>query len=86
MLQPLKQLRKLVWVENCGGGWTPLPWPEMPMNLEELELTAGVHLSAQMPRHPLDLCVRLTRAVVMLVGCVWGKDRVLQEILRMTIK
>ena len=46
MLQPLKQLRRLVWVENCQGRHITLPWPEMPVNLEELELTSGVHLSS----------------------------------------
>ena len=70
MLQPLKQLRKLVWVENCQGRTITLPWPEMPVNLEELELTPGVHLSAQMSYYLLEFCVRLTHAGIILVKFV----------------
>ena len=47
MLQPLKQLRRLVWLKNGGGGYLPLPWPKLPANLEELELFPGAHLSVQ---------------------------------------
>ena len=69
MLQPLKQLRRLVWVENCPGRRITLPWPGMPANLEELELTSGVHLQAQMSCC-LRFFVRLTHVDVILVGCV----------------
>ena len=70
MLQPLKQLRKLVWVENCQGRTITLPWPEMPVNLEELVLTSGVHLLSQMSCYSLGFYVRLTHAGVILIKCV----------------
>ena len=58
-----------MWVEDCQGRRTTLPWPEMPVNLEELELTSGVHLSAQMSSY-LRFCVRLIHVGVIIVGRV----------------
>ena len=71
MLRPLKQLRRLVWMEDCRGRRITLPWPEMPINVEELELTSGVRLSAQMSHYSLGFCVRLTHAGAILVRCLW---------------
>ena len=36
MLRPLKQLRRLVWLEYHKPRSNYLPWPEMPPSLEEL--------------------------------------------------
>ena len=78
MLRPLKQLRRLVWVENCRAGRTALPWPEMPINVEELELTPGVHLSAQVSCYSPEFCVQLTHTGVVLVGSASGKGRIIE--------
>lgn len=46
MLQPLTQLKELIWLEYRRGIGDSVPWPELPLSLESLDLLPGKQTSS----------------------------------------